>query len=337
MATYTTTYAQNREDIIIDAFFKGKKSGFYVDIGANHPVIDSVTKLFYIKGWRGINIEPNPILANLLKADRSQDLTITKGVGDKKGNATLRIYTNGDGLSTYSDDVKAEKGTIYDGIKKEYDDVETEIDTLEGIFNSVPDLKRIDFMKIDVEGLEYAVLSGNDWKTYRPELICIESNHVKVDWHPLLDKVGYTQFFNDGLNDYYAENDSQLVKQFSFPESVFMVYPKIVPFIPHKDKTAYSAEPQFAANSASLKQDVMNSLTQLSHSSRQLLTRKITYLKRRRLDEAMRAYVHTDRTNPIGNVSYVTPKIILLKCMLVCVNAVFAVGYKLQASRKLFR
>ncbi len=75
MSRFTISYAQNREDIIIDAFFKGKSSGFYVDVGANHPVVDSVTKLFYQKGWNGINIEPNPRMASLLIADRPRDIT----------------------------------------------------------------------------------------------------------------------------------------------------------------------------------------------------------------------------------------------------------------------
>jgi peptide methionine sulfoxide reductase MsrB len=61
------SYAQNREDVIIDAFFPDLKKGFYVDIGAADPNYDSVTKFFYEKGWSGINIEPNPQLFKLLE------------------------------------------------------------------------------------------------------------------------------------------------------------------------------------------------------------------------------------------------------------------------------
>src|SRR6185312_9435381 len=64
----------------------------------------------------------------------------------------------------------------------------------------------IQFMKIDVEGLEYEVLDSNDWSTYRPEVICIEANHVKKDWRPILRKAQYTLVFHDGLNDYYLDN-----------------------------------------------------------------------------------------------------------------------------------
>ena len=47
--------SQNREDLILEAFFIGEKKGFYVDVGAYDPDYDSVTKLFYLKGWNGIN------------------------------------------------------------------------------------------------------------------------------------------------------------------------------------------------------------------------------------------------------------------------------------------
>jgi len=71
-----TTYAQNREDVILDAFFADKKSGSYIDIGAGHPTDRSVTKLLYMKGWRGVNIEPDETLIQLLIADRPSDLNI---------------------------------------------------------------------------------------------------------------------------------------------------------------------------------------------------------------------------------------------------------------------
>jgi hypothetical protein len=36
-------------------------------------------------------------------------------------------------------------------------------------------------LKVDVEGLEYEVLIGNDWSKYRPEVICVEANHIDTD------------------------------------------------------------------------------------------------------------------------------------------------------------
>ena len=52
------SYAQNYEDVILWRALKHIEKGFYIDIGANDPVIESVSNAFYEKGWRGINIEP---------------------------------------------------------------------------------------------------------------------------------------------------------------------------------------------------------------------------------------------------------------------------------------
>src|ERR1700742_2763080 len=101
MEDRTVTYAQNREDILLDAFFRDIEQGFYVDVGASHPVVSSVTKLFYEKGWRGINIEPSHKYYKLLEEDRPEDINLNVGISDKKGTLTLREY-QGYGLSTFS-------------------------------------------------------------------------------------------------------------------------------------------------------------------------------------------------------------------------------------------
>ncbi len=54
------SYAQNGEDVVLARVFGDRRAGFYVDVGAGHPVVDSVTKHFYDLGWRGINVEPLP-------------------------------------------------------------------------------------------------------------------------------------------------------------------------------------------------------------------------------------------------------------------------------------
>ncbi len=286
MAVYTTSYAQNREDIIIDAFFDGKTEGFYVDVGANHPVQDSVTKLFYEKGWRGINIEPNQELADLLRVDRPRDVVVQKGVSSAKGVAILRQYINADGLSTYSDSIKELKDDYYTQFKKDYVDVETQVDTLSGIIADFAGGNHIDFLKVDVEGFEYEALLGFVPMNNMPELICIESNHVEKDWRPLLKKLGYVCFFNDGLNDYYALKHSSRMAEFSFPEKVFMRYPKIVPFIPSfervdVDDSIFTDEPseEGVVNSVSSKQQLVWSLLGLDSAIRTGFTRLILKTK----------------------------------------------------------
>lgn len=210
------SYSQNREDVLIDAFFKDVKKGFYVDIGANHPVEDSVTKYFYDRGWRGINVEPNPRFFKLLEQKRPRDINVKAGISDKSGKLVLREYEGWHaGLSTFSNDMKKENEGIAD-----YRDVEVDVVTLKELFVDKK-VDKINFLKIDVEGYEYNVLAGNDWKKYRPELICIEANHTFKDWKSLLEKANYKMVFFDGLNEYYlSEEAMHREKEFSYAESI---------------------------------------------------------------------------------------------------------------------
>lgn len=232
MNEYTVSYAQNREDIIIEAFFPGEKSGFYVDVGANHPIRHSVTKLFYDKGWNGINFEPNPKLHKMLTRYRPRDKNILQGVGDMNRLLEFRIYHSRDGLegiSTLSSRMKKTYSSSDDEDTENYTDIKVPVRTLKQSL-AENDVKHISFMKIDVEGYEYEVLSGNDWVKYRPELICIEANHIKKDWRPLLEKAGYNIVFNDGLNDYYLADESlERKKNFDYAK-VFLLSEPVITF-----------------------------------------------------------------------------------------------------------
>src|SRR4051812_6946530 len=101
------TYAQYNEDIILSALLDDVTKGFYVDVGANYPVIDSVTKLFYDKGWHGINIEPLKSLYDQLAAERPRDVNLQIGLGDKETQLTLVEYKDKPGHSTFSPDPKS--------------------------------------------------------------------------------------------------------------------------------------------------------------------------------------------------------------------------------------
>ena len=75
------SYAQNLEDVILYRTLKNVECGFYIDVGAQHPVIDSVTNAFYECGWHGINVEPNPEYFQLLQKNRSKDINLNMAVG----------------------------------------------------------------------------------------------------------------------------------------------------------------------------------------------------------------------------------------------------------------
>jgi FkbM family methyltransferase len=210
------SYSQNREDLFIQSFLHKVKNGFYVDVGAHDPVYDSVTKFFYERGWSGINIEPQSKQFKKLEQDRKEDTNLNIGLSDEPGELILREYPGG-GLSTFSDYIKKD----YEKDKKMREvghvDRSIPVSTLREVLGKHAKAKAIHFMKIDVEGLEYEVIKGNDWNKYRPILLCIEANHIVKNWKPLLDKAKYNKVFSDGLNDYYLRNESvSLVKEFSY-------------------------------------------------------------------------------------------------------------------------
>ncbi len=196
------TYAQYREDLILGTLLDDVKNGFYIDVGANFPVVDSVTYAFYQKGWSGINIEPIATLCKQLNIERPRDINIQCGIGDKRGSANFREYKGLSGHSTFSGEQKAG----HDG-SAEYEDYEVEIKTLKNVI-AENKVKHIHFLKIDVEGFEYEVVAGNNWQKNRPEIICIEANHVDRDWRPILISNKYKLFIADGLNEYYIAEES---------------------------------------------------------------------------------------------------------------------------------
>lgn len=213
-------YAQNREDLILESFFRDKKKGFYVDIGAYDPDYDSVTRRFYEHGWSGINIEPQAERHALFVKKRARDTNLNIGISNKDTALSLRSYAN-QGLSTFSKKVQNGYRGIEDPNTQKYVDIEVQVQTLATVFKQYG-ITNIDFMKIDVEGLEYEVIEGNDWSKYRPKILCIEANHILEDWHSTLEKNNYELCFNDGLNDYFIDKTVKDQIKFDYVDYVVL-------------------------------------------------------------------------------------------------------------------
>jgi FkbM family methyltransferase len=214
-------YAQNREDLILESFFRGIKKGFYIDVGACHPHVASVTKRFYQQGWSGINIEPQKNLYELFINERKRDINLNLGISDKAGLLTIRSYTNNQGLSTMAQELISEYEKFNSNNTDAYEDLPVKVATLESVLSEYQ-ISSIQFLKVDVEGYEYEVLNGNDWSKYRPEVLCIESNHVVRDWRPLLRRKGYSKVFFDGLNEYYVDQKASRRIDFEYVDHVLL-------------------------------------------------------------------------------------------------------------------
>lgn len=227
MVEYRVSYAQNREDLLIAGFFPDVSNGHYVDVGASHPVDLSVTKLFYDAGWTGINIEPIPALAEALRTARPNDVTVEAALGAEPGEATLREYA-GYGLSTLNADLVAAHTANPTEWTTEFTDYTVRVTTLASVLAEHP-LPHINFLKVDAEGTEYDVLAGNDWNRFRPELICIETEHLQRDWTGMLSEAGYDQVFHDGLNAYLLASEARHRAEHFRYSDVILAKPTVVP------------------------------------------------------------------------------------------------------------
>ena len=88
------SYAQNFEDIMLWRALKHIENGFYIDVGAWSPDLDSVTRAFYERGWRGINVEPNPEFHAQLLARRPRDINMLLAVSDTSGTQIMNFLSN---------------------------------------------------------------------------------------------------------------------------------------------------------------------------------------------------------------------------------------------------
>lgn len=220
------SYSQNFEDVMLWRALKNIKNGFYIDVGANDPVEYSVTKAFYDNGWNGINIEPIEQYYKLLLQQRKKDINLPIAINDSKGKFDI-FEIKDTGLSTLDKEV-AEKHK-QEGRRVEKKIVET--DTLSNICEKYVK-KEINFLKIDVEGFEIAVLKSLDLKKYRPWIILIETTEPstgKVDifaGESILIENKYKNVYFDGINTFYIANEKvlELEKFFQVPPNVFDRY-----------------------------------------------------------------------------------------------------------------
>lgn len=216
------SYSQNFEDVVLNRVFADVSAGFYVDVGANHPERDSVTKHFYDNGWSGINVEPGRIYRTLADA-RPRDVNLNVVASDRTGTIT---FYEGDapGLAGVNPEVPSNL-RLYVG-----DRVALPMPAMplrEILARHAPG-RPIDFLSVDVEGHERAVLAGNDWLQFRPRVVVVEATLPGLPtpchelWEDLLLQADYRFAYFDALNRFYVrhEDAERLLPRFG-PPSIF--------------------------------------------------------------------------------------------------------------------
>ena len=215
------SYSQNAEDVRLWRVFRTVEGGFYVDIGAADPRVDSVTCLFYERGWSGINVEPSPTFEALQRA-RPRDVNLNVAVGDGERSVSFFLTRPYLGLSTFDPKVHAHVA----GVVEQIEEVTVRQRRLASILEERAGDRTIHFLKVDVEGAEAQVLASSDWTRFRPTVVVVESieslstTSTHERWESILLDAGYRFAAFDGINHFYVERShEELVPVLAYPIS----------------------------------------------------------------------------------------------------------------------
>lgn len=169
--------------------------GFFLDVGANDPVVNSQTVFLEDQGWTGILVEPQPRFAEQLRARRKAKVVqkACGAPGDKGKRLPLTIL--GTNAALYPERV----GEPRDG----KDTVEVELDTLDNILTS-EGVKGVDYVSMDIEGYEIEALSGFSLDRFAPKLMLIEDHLFDVSKHSYLKNAGYKWVRRTQNNNWYV-------------------------------------------------------------------------------------------------------------------------------------
>jgi hypothetical protein len=182
------SYARSHQDVVLNRILSANGQGFYIDVGAGHPVVDSVTKHFYDQGWAGINVEPDPRLFTELVEHRTRDVNLNVRLSNRPG-------------------VAAEVPLM------------TLAEVCEGHVRST-----VDFLSVTTGRHQQEVLDGGDWQRWRPRVVLVESVPSGAaipsaeGWDQVLLEADYLFAAFDGLNQFYLRaEDKELMPALAVP------------------------------------------------------------------------------------------------------------------------
>jgi FkbM family methyltransferase len=220
------SYAQNFEDVMLWRALSTVRDGFYIDVGAGDPDTNNVTRAFYERGWRGVNIEPDPARFDALIRRRDRDINLPIALAETTGKRRFHVVSV-PGLSTLDSGIAFRYRARGWSVRR----TTVGVDTLAAICRGHAPAT-IHFLKIDVEGAEGAVLQGADFVAFRPWIVLAEAtlpltqqeNHAS--WEPILLAAGYCFVWFDGLNRFYIaeEKRAELSRHFRLPPNCFDMF-----------------------------------------------------------------------------------------------------------------
>jgi FkbM family methyltransferase len=191
------SWAQEGEDLILARMFDGQRDGYYVEVGSHHPFRFSNTYYFYRRGWQGLCIDPLPGTRARFARWRPRDVALEMGIGEAPATLTYHLF-NEPAINTFSPELAAER----DGHNnwRLLGRREVPVQPLAAVLHSrLPrGLREIDFLSVDVEGLDLSVLRSNDWTRWRPRIViaeCLDSAPARWGDDPVVQFMRSHDYF----------------------------------------------------------------------------------------------------------------------------------------------
>lgn len=201
------SFSQEGEDRMLGRFFEDCPTGFYLDVGALHPVRFSNTLLLYLQGWRGVNIDATPGSMRPFRRLRPRDVNVEVAIGTDRGMANFYVFKE-PALNTFDAELAEERRalgwefkTVVPLPKRRLSEVWDEC---------VPPGVVVDLLTVDVEGRDVEVLESLDWARQRPLVVCVEQladSRVGTSVSAVLGDRGYELFGRTVNTVLYARRD----------------------------------------------------------------------------------------------------------------------------------
>jgi FkbM family methyltransferase len=191
--------SHEEEQALVREFFGGDNSGYFVEVGANHPTHGSQTWHLEQIGWTGVLVEPQPDLAAFLVTSRKARVFANACSSPDNAGQSLPLHIDGARSALDRDRMAPGAQAAYVIV------VPTR--TLDSILEEAAAPVPIDLLSIDVEGHETEVLRGFDFNHWQPLLILIEDHVNNLQTHRYLKKSGYRLIRRLGHNGWYVPAD----------------------------------------------------------------------------------------------------------------------------------
>lgn len=208
-----TSYAQCGEDLILTflLYHLGIERPTFVDLGAHHPYFLNNTALLYDKGFRGVNVEPDPSLIAAFREQRPDDVTLNVAVGPEPGRLDFYVMSAPTLNTLSTEEVRRSEALGYTVERV----VPVDVVTVGDVFAALPTAPHPDVLSVDVEGLDLEILQATDFDRHPVPVVCVETlshdrfggGRKSTEIAELLSAVGYRPYADTYLNTVFVRED----------------------------------------------------------------------------------------------------------------------------------